>query len=84
VSACERDTCWISNRCADPARCDADEVSRPPREEDRIEAAFWRYDTLHTQNRTESGALLGPMSERDAFKRVVRDLLSLLDKDRAR
>jgi hypothetical protein len=38
---------------------------------DAFEAAYWRFDTLHRQ-----GAGAGPMSERDAFKASVGQLLA--------
>lgn len=44
--------------------------------EDRLEVAFWRFDALHKSHyRNVDPHAPGPMSERDAFKRVVRELL---------
>lgn len=46
---------------------------------DTLEAAYWRFDALakgHDPQRRAAG--LGPMSERDAFKQVVRGISALL------
>ena len=41
-----------------------------------LEEAFWRFDALHKANyRDIDWSMVGPMSERDAFKSAVRWLL---------
>lgn len=44
--------------------------------DDILERAFWYFDALHKDHyRDVSPTLPGPMSERDAFKCTVRDVV---------
>ncbi len=59
--------------CFGPVRSSPEE-----RVEDELEAAYWRFDTLHKANyRDADPTLPGPLSERDAFKRVGARLLAI-------
>lgn len=49
---------------------------RPANAVPDLEAAFWRFDALHKAHyRDADSALPGPMSERDAFKRVLAEVV---------
>lgn len=47
------------------------------RKDELLEEAFWRFDALHKAHyRDVEPKLPGPMSERDAFKYVVSNVLA--------
>jgi hypothetical protein len=43
----------------------------PSMDEEAIEQGYWEFHELHNKSRND----LGPMSERDAFKHIVRKLI---------
>jgi hypothetical protein len=75
---------WVMRRLSDgrtfymhpSARRRGEWVYRGFDVDDFLERAFWKFDAFHKAHcRSADPKLQGPMTERDAFKRAVRELI---------